>query len=125
MGPLGNLGYACVGIIAWMVILAVCMVEHDRRFYKKRGKPFTRRDMAGVAMIPLSLTLPVLLILGSIAFAPSASAAEVKRIPTGVVTLQVQPDTHFDVTCADGVQLGFVTDGTSEGHGYCAPLSTR
>lgn len=47
------------------------------------------------------------------------------RVPTGVVTLQVQPDTHFDVTCADGVQLGFVTDGASEGHGYCAPLNVK
>lgn len=44
------------------------------------------------------------------------------RIPSGVVNLVVQPDTHFDVTCADGSQIGFVVDGASEGHGYCAPL---
>lgn len=47
------------------------------------------------------------------------------RIPTGVVNLVVQPGTHFDVTCADGTQLGFVTDGASEGHGYCAPLNVK
>ncbi len=45
------------------------------------------------------------------------------RIPTGVVNLVVQPDTHFDVTCADGAQLGIVTDGASAGSGYCAPLT--
>lgn len=45
------------------------------------------------------------------------------RIPTGVVNLVVQPDTHFDVTCANGVQLGIVTDGASAGNGYCAPLT--
>ena len=45
------------------------------------------------------------------------------RIPTGVVNLIVQPDTHFDITCADGAQLGIVTDGASAGSGYCAPLT--
>lgn len=44
------------------------------------------------------------------------------RVPTGVVNLVIQPDTHFDITCANGAQLGIVTDGGSEGHGYCAPL---
>ncbi len=47
------------------------------------------------------------------------------RIPTGVVTLVVQPDTHFDITCADGAQLGIVTDGASAGSGYCAPLGSK
>lgn len=47
------------------------------------------------------------------------------RVPTGVVTLVVQPDTHFDVTCADGTRLSVVTDGGSEGHGYCAPLNAK
>lgn len=54
-----------------------------------------------------------------------AGYAASPRIPTGVVTLVVQSDTHFDVTCADGTQLGFVTDGASEGHGYCAPLNAK
>jgi len=45
------------------------------------------------------------------------------RIPAGVVNLVVQPDTHFDITCADGAQLGIVTDGASAGSGYCAPLT--
>lgn len=44
------------------------------------------------------------------------------RVPAGVVNLVVQPDTHFDVTCANGVQLGIVTDGASVASGYCAPL---
>lgn len=47
------------------------------------------------------------------------------RIPTGVVNLIVQPDTHFDITCADGAQLGIVTDGASAGSGYCAPLGSK
>jgi len=53
------------------------------------------------------------------------AANTARGVPAGAVNLIVQPDTHFDVTCADGSQLGIVTDGASAGSGYCAPLESK
>ena len=124
MGPLDTLVNICIGAIVVAFVLGAFMAEHDRRFYKKLGIPLTRGELFGVAMLPSFIWIPAVIILVIIAFAPTpASAAELKRVPAGAANLIVQPDTHFDVTCADGAQLGIVTDGASAGSGYCAPLT--
>lgn len=59
----------------------------------------------------------LLLVVVVLALGVGTGYAAAPRVPTGAVNLVVQPATHFDVTCAEGTQLGFVTDGESEGLG--------